>query len=176
MSLGTSLLLLHRAYRAAADKAVLHVGMSQSMAYPLIVIGRRGDGLSTGALAEAIGIESPSLVRQLDYLVAAGMVERRTDALDRRMKTLHLMPAGEAAREEIEVALAVMRDRLFQGIGDGDVQACLRVFGILHARLDWPNRGGGVGAGKSNDVLKADDEIRPLQAAADSARTSFDPN
>jgi len=148
MKLGTSLSTLQRGYRAAADRAVAHVGLSQTLAYPIVMIGRMEEGVRQGVLAEALGIEGPSLVRSLDQLVEAGFVERREDPADRRAKTLHLTPAGEAVFEPIEAALNLMRASLFEGVSDDDVAACLRVFGLLEERLGraaplpWPTAEG----------------------------------
>ena len=135
MSLGTALSPLQRGYRAAADKAVAHVGLSQSLAWPIVMIGRMHDGVRQGVLAEALGIEGPSLVRSIDQLVEAGFVERREDPADRRAKTLHLTPAGEAACQPIEAALGQLRATLFEGVADADIAACLRVFAVLGERL-----------------------------------------
>ncbi|KLN54193.1 MarR family winged helix-turn-helix transcriptional regulator [Variovorax paradoxus] len=135
MSLGTALSPLQRGYRAAADKAVAHVGLSQSLAWPIVVIGRMHGGVRQGVLAEALGIEGPSLVRSIDQLVEAGFVERREDPADRRAKTLHLTPAGEAACQPIEAALRGLRATLFDGVPDDDIAACLRVFAVLGERL-----------------------------------------
>jgi MarR family transcriptional regulator for hemolysin len=79
MRLGTSLAVLQRGYRAAADKAVAHVGVSQTLAYPIVMLGRMNGEVRQGVLAEALGIEGPSLVRSVDQLVEAGLVERRED-------------------------------------------------------------------------------------------------
>lgn len=135
MHLGMSLSTLQRAYRAAADKAVAHVGVSQTLAWPIVMIGRMGDGMRQGVLAEVLGIEGPSLVRSVDQLVEAGFVRRLEDPADRRAKTLHLTPAGVTACATIEAALSEMRGTLFEGIADEDIAACLRVFGALEARL-----------------------------------------
>lgn len=135
MHLGMSLSTLQRAYRAAADKAVAHVGVSQTLAWPIVMIGRMGDGMRQGVLAEVLGIEGPSLVRSVDQLVEAGFVRRLEDPADRRAKTLHLTPAGVAACATLEAALSEMRGTLFEGIADEDIAACLRVFGMLEARL-----------------------------------------
>ncbi len=135
MTLGMSLAVLQRGYRAAADKAVAHVGVSQTLAWPIVMIGRMDDGVRQGVLAEALGIEGPSLVRSLDQLVEAGFVERREDPADRRAKTLHLTPAGVAACAPIEAALSLMRAALFDGVSDEDIAACQRVFAVLDERL-----------------------------------------
>jgi MarR family transcriptional regulator for hemolysin len=86
-------------------------------------------------LADMLAIEGASLVRQLDQLVEAGLVERREDTIDRRAKTLHLTPAGTRARAKIEASLDALRLDLFQGVADADLDACLRVFAALDARL-----------------------------------------
>lgn len=135
MHLGMSLSTLQRAYRAAADKAVAHVGVSQTLAWPIVMIGRMGDGMRQGMLASVLGIEGPSLVRSVDQLVEAGLVQRMEDPADRRAKTLHLTPAGVTACATIEAALSQMRNTLFEGIADDDIVACLRVFGTLEERL-----------------------------------------
>src|ERR1700754_357221 len=107
------LLVIHRAYRAAADEALAHYGLSQATAWPVIWAGRLGDGVRQGVLAEAMGVEGPSLVRVLDQLVTAGLIERREDPLDRRAKTLHLTPAGHALRERVEEMLVHLRRHVF---------------------------------------------------------------
>jgi MarR family transcriptional regulator for hemolysin len=135
MTFGATLSVVARAYKAAADKAVGHIGLSQSMAWPLVMIGRLGSGIRPGVLADVLAIEGASLVRQLDQLVEAGLVERRDDATDRRAKTLHLTPAGSRARAKIEASLDAMRAEMFDGVADADLEACLRVFAALDARL-----------------------------------------
>lgn len=135
MAVTSLLAALQRGYRAAADRSVAHVGLSQAMAWPLVMIGRAGDGVRAGTLAEMLAIEGASLVRPLDQLADAGLVERREDAADRRAKGLYITPAGEAARDQIESALNDLRAELFEGVADADLAACLRVFAVLEGRV-----------------------------------------
>jgi MarR family transcriptional regulator for hemolysin len=101
-----------------------------------LIIGRQGNGVRQGQIAERLGIEGPSLVRLLDQLVAGELVQRHDDTADRRAKTLHLTPAGVVAQARIEDTLHGLRARLFEGVPDEDVAACLRVFATLEQRLD----------------------------------------
>ena len=140
MVFGASLAVVSRGYQAAADKAVVHMGLSQAMAWPLVMIGRLGNGIRPGVLADVLAIEGASLVRQLDQLVEAGLVERREDTVDRRAKTLHLTPAGMRARAKIEASLVAMRDLMFSDVSDADLAACLRVFAALDERLGGHTR------------------------------------
>ncbi len=135
MAFGATLQVMARTYKAAADKAVGHIGLSQAMAWPLVMIGRLGNGIRPGVLADVLAIEGASLVRQLDQLAEAGLVERREDTVDRRAKTLHLTPAGSRARAKIEASLDAMRTEMFDGVADADLEACLRVFAALDAKL-----------------------------------------
>ena len=135
MALTTLLAILQRGYRAAADKAVAHVGVSQAMAWPLVMIGRMGDGVRAGALAELLNIEGASLVRPLDQLADAGLIERREETSDRRAKGLYMTAAGQEATSEIEKALHELRADLFEGVDDDDLAACLRVLAVLESRV-----------------------------------------
>ena len=135
MMISTTLGTLQRGYRAAVDKAVAHVGLSQALALPLVMIGRHGDGLRPGVLAALLGIEGPSLVRSLAQLADAGFVEYREDAVDGRAKTLYLTATGAAARARIEEVLHELRTGLYEGVADADLAACLRVFSTLEQRL-----------------------------------------
>ncbi len=130
-----SISVLDRAYRAYANQAVAHVGLSQAMAWPLVMIGRHGDGLRQGVLAEILGIEGPSLARSVEQLADGGFIERREDPIDRRAKTLHLTSLGVEACTKIETALNEMRGRLFDGISDDSVRTALQVIQTLQQKL-----------------------------------------
>ncbi|MCD0502685.1 MarR family winged helix-turn-helix transcriptional regulator [Bordetella petrii] len=135
MAATASMMVLSRAYRSAADNALAEYALSQATAWPVILAGRLGDGVRQGALAEALGVEGPSLVRVLDHLVAAGLIERREDPNDRRARTLHLTADGQALRERVECVLADLRRQLFKDVSDSDLEAFLRVFDTLKGTL-----------------------------------------
>jgi MarR family transcriptional regulator for hemolysin len=131
----TTLMVLSRAYRAAVDKALASYGLSQATAWPVIMIARRGDGVRQGVLAEALGVEGPSLVRVLDHLGAAGLIERREDPHDRRTRTLHLTAAGRDLLAQVEDVIIELRRDLFKDVAPKDLEACLRVFDSLKTAL-----------------------------------------
>lgn len=106
------------------------------------MIGRLGEGVRQVMLADALGIEGPTLVRSLDNLAANGLIVRREDASDRRAKTLHLTPEGRALRAQVETLLLDVRARVFEGIPAEDVHAMLRVFDRLTSTLGRKGNGG----------------------------------
>ena len=131
-----TILRLTRIYRRAVDRTLAAHGLSEARALPVLHIARLGEGVRQGALAEELGIEGPSLVRLLDQLCAAGLVERRDDPRDRRAKTLHLTPEGRALAAVIETTLDTLRSGLLAQVTNEDLDAALRVLAAFEAALD----------------------------------------
>jgi MarR family transcriptional regulator, transcriptional regulator for hemolysin len=119
--IGLLIARLARVWRREADQALADHGLSQATAMPLMVLSRRGKCVRQGVLADEMGIEGPSLVRLIDLLQAEGLVERREDPTDRRAKTLHLTPTGEAKVEEINRVLRRVRAYLLKDIDADDL-------------------------------------------------------
>lgn len=131
--MGLTMTLTHvaRAYKSAADKMAGDFDLSHATAWPIVMIGRLGDGVRPGAVADALGLEPPSLVRVIDQVVDAGLVERHDDASDRRAKTLHLTAKGRQCATRLEKALIPFRRNLFESIDKSDIAACARVLAAL---------------------------------------------
>lgn len=131
-----ALLRLARIYRREVNRGLAAHGLSDARALPVLHIARAGGGLRQGALAEELGVEGPSLVRILDQLCAAGLVERRDDPTDGRAKTLHLTPEGTALSVVVEDAVQELRSRLLAVVGDEDLAITLRTLAAFEAVLD----------------------------------------
>jgi MarR family transcriptional regulator for hemolysin len=127
MSLTHTLIHVARAYKSAADALTADFELSHASAWPVLMISRLGDGVRPGQVADAVGIEPPSLVRIIDQLVAAGLVLRQDDPSDRRAKTLTLTSAGKTIAERLEKALAPFRRDLFKGMPQADIETTVRV-------------------------------------------------
>ncbi|MBO9706811.1 MAG: MarR family transcriptional regulator [Caulobacter sp.] len=131
-----SLLRLARIYRREVNRALAEHDLSDARALPVLHIARSGGGMRQGHLAEELGVEGPSLVRILDQLCAAGLVERRDDPKDGRAKTLHLTAEGEALAEVVEAAVQELRHRLLASVSDEDLAATVRTFAAFEALLE----------------------------------------
>jgi MarR family transcriptional regulator for hemolysin len=125
---------LARSWRRRADQALADHGLSQATAHPLRVLFGRGKCVRQGVLADEIGIEGPSLVRLIDLLQSEGLVERREDPTDRRAKTLHLTPEGEAKAEEINRVLRRVRAELLKDISPEDLAVTFDVLQRIEQR------------------------------------------
>jgi MarR family transcriptional regulator for hemolysin len=139
----TSMLVrLARIYRSGIDEALTGLGLSDALALPVVVLGRRPEGMRQNTLADELGVEGPSLVRLLDRLVEDGLVERREDPADRRAKTVRLTPAGEMHSRKASRVLDAFRASLLEGVAPEDIEATLRVFGVMQERLLTARREG----------------------------------
>ncbi|SHN37106.1 transcriptional regulator, MarR family [Duganella sacchari] len=127
MSLTHTLIHVARSYKSAADALTADFELSHASAWPLLMISRLGDRVRPSQVADAVGIEPPSLVRIIDQLVAAGLVLRQDDASDRRARILALTPEGAHMAARLEKALIPFRRELFKDMPQADVEAAVRV-------------------------------------------------
>jgi len=133
--LTTSLVRVARLYRQGVDEALSGLGLSDALALPVVLLGRRPEGLRQNALADHLGVEGPSLVRLLDRLVEAGLVERREDPADRRAKIVKLTDEGRRHSERASRALDDYRASLLKGASADDIEANLRLLRAMEERL-----------------------------------------
>ncbi|MFC7051069.1 MarR family winged helix-turn-helix transcriptional regulator [Hansschlegelia quercus] len=133
---GFELGLVARRWRRALDEALASSGLTDASWRPLVHLARLGDGARQHDLARSLGIEGPTLVRMLDRLADAGLVERRQDPTDRRAKTLRLTEAGRTAAERAGSIVGRACEELIEGVEKADIEACLRVFQAVLRRAD----------------------------------------
>lgn len=122
-----------RGYRRYLDRGLAGLSLSHTAALAVMLVGRAGDGMRQGALADQLGMEAPSVVPLLDQLERSGLVERRVDATDKRARLLHLTGAGRTIAAQVEERTAAIRAELFADINAADLVAATRVLDQLHA-------------------------------------------
>lgn len=150
-----ALLLAGRQWRRAADAVVKEYGLSDATAHPLLLIGRLDGEPRQNVIADAMGVEGPTLVRLLDQLCSAGLVVRREDPMDRRAKVLSLTASGKRLVAKIEAELSTLREAAFANVSTADLRASLRVFQALQ---DLKGPADGLGA-----MLTGPDRKEPAQ-------------
>ncbi|MEE3624235.1 MarR family transcriptional regulator [Nitrospirillum sp. BR 11752] len=132
---GLTLCYLARFWRREADATLKAYGQSEATTLPLVVLARLGDGIRQGQLADHVGVEGPSLVRLVDMLERDGLLERRTDPRDRRVKTLHLTAEGRALAVRLDDVLDGMRRRLLAEVTPEQLETALTVFAAVERAL-----------------------------------------
>lgn len=132
---GLQLGLVARLWRAEIDRRLAAFGLTESRWLTLLHLSRRVEAATQRELAEAVGVRGPTLVRTLDRLEAEGLIERRTEAGDRRTKSVHLRAQAAPVLERIETTVAAVRAEILSDLSPGEVATCLKVFGKIAAKL-----------------------------------------
>lgn len=134
--IGVQLVQLGRRWRRVLDAELSGYGLTDATWRPLFHLGRLGDGIRQTELAEALGIQGPSLVRLLDNLERDGLIVRREDRGDRRAKSLVMTDTGRRAYEKVRAVTEQVADRLLAGAAAEDLAAVARLFAHLDAALE----------------------------------------
>lgn len=96
--------LLHdvaRLMRTRFDQWARGYGMTRAQAAILFRLSRQ-PGMSQNEMAALLEVEPITVGRLVDRLEARGLVERRADPGDRRVRRLHLLPAAQPVLAQIE--------------------------------------------------------------------------
>ena len=130
-----TLLPLAKMWRQAADRALRDMNVSASTGWALVQVGRLGDDVRQTDLAHQLDVTQASLVRSIDQMTAAGLVERRRDPADARVSRIRLTEHGRALVTTIEAKFASLRAAMLDDVSDDDLATALRVAERLGARF-----------------------------------------
>jgi MarR family transcriptional regulator for hemolysin len=89
-----------RLLRTYADQKAAKFGMTRAQ-WAVLVRLDRTQGLKQCELAEILDVQPITLTRLLDRLCDNGIIERRPDPADRRVKRLYLTPAAKPLLERL---------------------------------------------------------------------------
>lgn len=84
-------------------------------------------GLSIAELSIGVGLTHPGTVRLVDRLVADGMIERRADENDGRIRSLHLTANGERACKAILAARGKVVEKAIRTLAPDDLHLLERL-------------------------------------------------
>jgi MarR family transcriptional regulator for hemolysin len=110
-----------RQWRRAVDLRLQPFGLTEATWLPLIHLARASASMRQKDLAASLSLDSSSVVRLLDALQAAGLIERRAEPEDRRAKAIVLTPLGRATVEQVEVVSQEIRRATLAGLGDDEI-------------------------------------------------------
>lgn len=116
-----------RQWRRAVDRRLQPFGLTEATWLPLIYLARAAAPMRQKDLAAALTVDGSSIVRLLDGLEAAGLIERREEASDRRAKTIALTGPGRSIIDRVEDASSRVRDATLQGITKAELEAAADV-------------------------------------------------
>jgi MarR family transcriptional regulator for hemolysin len=134
--LGRAIALASRRWRNRIDERLRHADLTQARWHALLELEKAGHPLSQKDLASRIGIEPPTLVRQLDDLERRGLVNRRPIEGDRRVNAVHLTEAAGSVLVEIRQIAEQTRKEITQGLSDADLATAYWVIQQINERLE----------------------------------------
>lgn len=124
-----------RMWRRYFDLRFRDLDLSQARWSVLFELSRNEE-VTQVELARTLGIEAATLVRLLDGLEGAGLVERRPSAEDKRAKTLHLTEAACPLIVKLEEISAASRAEILEGISRQDLRIATKVLSRIADRLE----------------------------------------
>ncbi len=133
---GRRLQLLAKGWRRTIDQSMRRYGLTDATWRPLLLLGELGDGVRQTDLADMMGIEGPSLVRLLDTLERAHLVERIDSVEDRRSKTLRITQAGNEIYIQVANAYDSAVQTLLDGVAAQDLLAARRLFSKIERNIE----------------------------------------
>jgi DNA-binding MarR family transcriptional regulator len=92
-----------------------------------------GEGRSQRELADALGLPGSRIVGLVDALESQGLLERRTDARDRRGRALHLTERGRELMDRIMTISAEHEATFAAGLGPGERTTLVQLLAKLAA-------------------------------------------
>lgn len=123
-----------RQWKRRLDARFRDLGLTQARWGVLLELSRQEE-MTQIELARTIGIEGPTLVRLLDGLQTAGLIERRPCLEDRRAKKLRLTAAAMPLIGEMKKIAAESRADVFEGVAERDLTVAIRVLDRIVANL-----------------------------------------
>jgi MarR family transcriptional regulator for hemolysin len=125
--LGALIAQAARQWRRAVDRNVRPFGLTEATWLPLLRLARAPAPMRQKELAASLSLDGSSVVRLLDSLQAAGLVERREEDADRRAKAIVLTGVGKAMVERVEAVARLVREQALAKVSEQDIVTTHRV-------------------------------------------------
>ncbi len=105
-----------RAWKAAIDRRLKYLGMSQASWTTIATIAKSEVPMSQIELANKLGIEAATMVTMIDRLSKAGLILREASPVDRRVKLIVLTGEGSKLYATVKHEADVFRTELLADI------------------------------------------------------------
>nr|WP_294529085.1 MarR family transcriptional regulator [uncultured Rhodopila sp.] len=115
-----------RQWRRAVDRRLQPFGLTEATWLPLIHIARAQTPMRQKDLAASLALDGSSVVRLLDALATAELIERREEDGDRRARSIAPTAQGLAIIDQVEAASREVRIAALAGLSDEDIEIASR--------------------------------------------------
>jgi DNA-binding MarR family transcriptional regulator len=111
----------------AAEEPVLAVHDVTMWGYVVLLALDRSSMRTQAALAAAIGADKTRIIRDLDELQQRGLIERRPDPDDRRVRLLAITDAGRTVKNAVQEEIQRGEERWLGDLSAAERRTFLRV-------------------------------------------------
>ena len=136
--IGLQLARTAKAVSRAFDDALAQEGGSLPSWLVLVSLKARRHGAQR-ELAEAVGVEGPTLSHHLNRMEAAGLITRTRDPANRRVHQVELTEAGEAMFQRLLGAVTAFDQKLRRGFSNNELDAVSSMLNRLRANTSAPD-------------------------------------
>jgi DNA-binding MarR family transcriptional regulator len=123
-----------RLRRVMFDRIVRNLGTSRSQWWVLAFLSR-DDGSPQTNLADELDVGKVALGGLVDRLEEAGMVERRADPIDRRVKRVFLTREGRKLVAQNKELDKRVNETTLNGVSEGDFEITMRTLEKMKSNL-----------------------------------------
>jgi MarR family transcriptional regulator, transcriptional regulator for hemolysin len=123
-----------RTLRTHFDRWARNYGLTRAQGVILVRLSRQ-PGLSQIEMADICEVEPITVGRLVDRLEARGLLERRLDPADRRIRRLHLTPAAEPILQEIQRYKDELFREITESLDEGTVEIVTDALLKMKSRL-----------------------------------------
>ena len=124
-----------RQWRRAVDRQLQPFGLTEATWLPLLHVARANAPMRQKDLAASLSLDNSSVVRLLNELQAAGLVERREEDVDRRAKAIVLTELGRTTVVKVERSSRAVREKVLAGLSDAELLAASQTIERIYAAL-----------------------------------------
>jgi len=110
----------HQAFRAAAQAELAPLGLTLPQ-YSVLSVADAEPGLSGAGLARESMLTPQTTNEIISLLAAAGLLERRADTSDRRLRRMAVTAAGRDLLSRARPAVHAVERRMTTSLGDADL-------------------------------------------------------
>jgi MarR family transcriptional regulator for hemolysin len=124
-----------RQWRRAVDRRLQPFGLTEATWLPLIYLARAPAPVRQKDLAASLVLDGSSIVRLLDALEAAGLIERREESTDRRTKIITVTNRGLSIIDQVEAVSRDVRNATLVGLSQDEIEIATRVLDLVCQNL-----------------------------------------
>src|SRR5579859_3875484 len=123
-----------RLIRKLADRRLGAIGLTRAQWQALGNLRRIGP-MTQAALAEIMEVETATIARLTDRLEAAGLIERKAEAQDRRVKLVTMTDKSKALMDEMGVIGQKLRDDMLVDLSPSELEGLIGSLTKIKSRL-----------------------------------------